>query len=141
MDKETAAHLERGVQEAVKRGLKEAAEGNLTDGPDLDADAADLALIRMREGESNIPWEQVLRELGLEDSDMPKPQPLWEAFRRLVDAINLVSYGPSGNRIISRRIDRMRKEIEKVTKQMTELRANWFEKVMNYIRKDHDDEC
>lgn len=129
----------KSVDDSVKQGLKEAAEGNLTDGPDLDADAADLALIRMREGEPNIPWEQVRQGLDLEDSDMPKPQPLWEAFRRLIDAINLVSYGPSSSRIIERRVDRMRKEIEKATKQMTELRANWFERVMSYIRKDHDD--
>lgn len=85
---------------------------------------------------SSVPWEQVRRELGLKDSDMPKPQPLWEAFRRLVDAMNLVTYGVSSRRIIDRRIDRMQKEIEKVTKQITELRANWFDRVMEIINKD-----
>lgn len=66
------------------------------------------------------------------------PQPMWEAFRRLVDAINLVSLGPSGQRIMQRRIDRMKQEIDKATKQMTELRANWFQKVMDVLHKDKD---
>ena len=64
------------------------------------------------------------------------PQPLWIAFRRLVDAINLVSLGSTGQRIMQRRVDRMKQEIEKATKQMMELRANWFQKVMDVLRKD-----
>lgn len=64
------------------------------------------------------------------------PRPMWMAFRRLVDAINLVSYGVSGRRIIDRRIERMKQEIEKAAEQMMKLRANWFEKVMNAIRKN-----
>ena len=64
------------------------------------------------------------------------PQPMWEAFRRLVDAINLTAYGSTGQRVLQRRIDRMKQELEKATQQMTKLRANWFQKIMDTIHEN-----